>query len=78
MKKGTYVIYSTHLSNDSADDVVAASARLADHLRGMFPGVDVVVRHGVEGSGAGWQGEDEDGIGEDMDSEFERFDCFAK
>jgi hypothetical protein len=75
--QGQYVIYVDHMSNDSEADNLGAADRLADHLQKLFPRVDVVVKNGVSGVGAGWQGYDEDGIGEEMDLAAEDFDCWA-
>lgn len=76
--QGQYVIYVDHMSNDSDADNLGAADRLADHLQKLFPHVDVVVKNGVSGVGAGWQGYDEDGIGEEMDTVFENYDPWAQ
>ena len=75
--QGQYVIYVDHMSNDSEADNLGAANRLAEHLQKLFPHVDVVVKKGVSGVGFGWQGFDEDGIGEEMDLAAEHFDYWA-
>jgi len=74
---GTYIIYSSHLSNDPNDDVDAAAARLANHLRQKFPGLEVVVKHGVEGVGSGYKGDDPD-LESDIEYEVEKFDIWQE
>ena len=74
---GTYIIYTSHLSNDPNDDVGAAAARLADHLRQKFPGLEVQIKSGVEGVGSGYMGDDPD-LEFDIEYEVEHFDVWKE
>jgi len=57
---GTYTIYSEHVG--SRDEAV----RMADTLQRIYPTVEFLVVHGVEGVGAGYCGDNAD-LGIDID-----------
>lgn len=50
---GTYTIYSEHVG--SCDE----AERMATTLQALYPSVQFIVLHGVEGCGAGYAGDNE-------------------
>jgi len=51
---GTYTIYSEHIGSR------VEAVRMADTLQHVYPTVEFLVVHGVEGIGSGYRGDNED------------------
>ena len=63
---GTYTIYSEHVgSRDEAE-------RMATALQALYPTVEFIVVHGVEGCGSGYSGDNE-ALGLAIDNVYEHY-----